>query len=177
MSVVGCGSNPANFCSSDFQGPRLTDVATINLEPRVFGLSLQFAQIGNVGAPQPLNCLGNAVTPKGKFVFGITGDRTIADINPANGSLCAGIWNRNTGNGVPDFSICNPTNKTGTVTVTANVDGASSNGVTLFVHPQVAKTTAFTESSCDPKNPSSNCCPQAIALQPTPVPIYTGTAS
>ena len=176
LSVVGCASNPANFCSSDIHGPRLTDVATINLEPRTFGLSLQFAQTGGVGSPQPLNCRGTAVTPRGKFAFGITGDNTIADINPANGSLCAGRWNRNTGNGVPDFSICNPTNKTGTVTVTANVDGASSNGVTVFVHPQVAKTTTFTESACDPNNPSSNCCPQAIAQQTTPVPIYTGKA-
>lgn len=172
---IGCGSNVSKFCSADRNGPRLTDVATITLEPKLFGVSLSFGQTGSVGQPAALSCPPvQAVTPRGRFTFAIS-DRTVADINPATGALCGGTFNRNTGNNVPDFSICTPSGKTGSAAVTANAGGASSNQVTVFVHPQVVKTETITNATCDANNPSSNCCPQT--QQPgTTAPPYTGAA-
>jgi len=53
------------------------------------------------------------------------------------GKLCAGTWNRNTGGGIPDYTTCNATGKTGTVYVVASGSGASSNPLPIFVHPKV----------------------------------------
>jgi sugar lactone lactonase YvrE len=172
LSVIGCGRNPTKFCNGDTNGPRLTDVSKITLEPKLFGVSLAFGQTGTVGPATAVNCVNQTVTAPGGFTYA-TSDKTIADINPTTGALCGGTFNRESGNGVPDFSICIPNNNTGTATITANGGGASSNQVTVFVHPQVARTQVFTSATCDPNNPSSNCCPQALQAGVS-APIYTG---
>ncbi len=100
---------------------------------------MNFAQIGQVGTPVATDCKGTTESVT-KFTYATfladgTPDMTIADVEPTNGRLCAGTWNRNTGGGIPDFTTCNPTNKSGTVFVVASGSGASSNPLPIYVHP------------------------------------------
>ena len=99
-------------------------LTTITLSPKIFGISLNFAQIGQVSPRSATDCKGTAETVTnytyGTFLANGTPDMTIADVDPPTGRLCAGTWNRNTGGGVADFTTCNPTNKSGTVYVVAS---------------------------------------------------------
>lgn len=184
LSVIGCASNPANFCNGNTNGPRLTDVATITLEPKLFGISLAFGQTASPGSVQAFNCVPTAISAPGRFLYA-TDDKTIADVNPVNGSLCGGTFNRNSGNGVPDFSICTPPTPDAlrncknpvpgggcSASLTANTGGATSNQVTVFVHEPVSKTSIISSATCDPNNLTSNCCPQQLQQQTTVVPVY-----
>ena len=81
---------------------------------------------------------------------------TLANSAPAPGT-------GNTGGGIPDYTTCNITGKTGTVYVTASGNGANSNPLPIFIHPKVTSVvlgnpTPAASCSTDP-NPSSNCCP------------------
>ena len=84
--------------------------------PKIYGISLNFAQIGQVSTPRATDCKGSQRLRTGRYIYGTT-DMTIADVQPNTGRLCAGTWNRNTGGGIPDYTVCNPTNKTGTAYV------------------------------------------------------------
>ena len=173
ISISGCGKKTAiTFCQGS-SGPIVGQATTVTLTPRIFGISMNFSQIAQVSAPTATDCRGTAVTiPSYTYgVFDANGhaDMTIADVVPTTGRLCAGTWNRNTGGGIPDFTTCNPTNKSGTVFVVATGNGANSNPLPIFVHPVVTNVvlgnaTPTANCATDP-DPSSNCCP--IAAQAT----------
>jgi hypothetical protein len=86
---------------------------------------------------------------------------TIADVQPTTGRLCAGTWNRNSGGGIPDFTYCTPTNKSGIAYVTASADGVTSNPLPIFVHPVVTSIVLGGPSSNCTTDPTTACCPLA----------------
>ena len=114
ISISGCGKKTAiTFCQGS-SGPIVGQATTVTLTPRIFGISMNFSQIAQVSAPTATDCRGTAVTiPSYTYgVFDANGhaDMTIADVVPTTGRLCAGTWNRNSGGGIPDYTICNPPN-------------------------------------------------------------------
>jgi hypothetical protein len=86
---------------------------------------------------------------------------TIADVEPTSGRLCAGTWNRNSGGGIPDYTVCNPTNKPGTAFISASADGVTSNPIPIFVHPVVTSIVLGGPSSSCTTDPTTACCPLA----------------
>ena len=113
ISISGCAKKTSVvFCNGEDSGPIVGQVATIALTPRIFGVSLNFSQIGTIGAPAATDCKGSPVSVSA-FTYGTVDangkpDMTIADVQPGTGRVCAGTWNRNTGGGIPDFTTCLP---------------------------------------------------------------------
>ena len=105
ISFSGCSRDPgANYCNGLGYGLKITDVAGVTLQPRTTGISLAFGQTRQVTTPTAITCKGTAATITGSYQYGST-DRTLADISPT-GNLCAGTWNRNSGGGIADYTIC-----------------------------------------------------------------------
>ena len=172
VSISGCSKKTATvFCNGGDTGPAVGQVSNITLQPKIFGVSLNFAQIGQVTTPTAIDCKGTAVTVTGytyaTFLPNGQADMTIADVQPTTGRLCAGTWNRNTGGGIADFTTCNPTNKSGTVYVVANGGGVSSNPLPIFVHPVVTNVTLGPLSTDCINDPATNCSPAAFDTQST----------
>lgn len=178
VSISGCSKKAAPvFCNGGNSGVTTGSVTTITLLPKVFGVSLNFAEIGQVGTPTAADCKGANVSV-GAYSYS-TSDMTIADVEPSNGRLCAGTWNRNTGGGIPNYTVCNPTNKSGTAYITASAEGAASNALPVFVHPVVTSVvlgnpTPTSACSTD-SDPSTNCCPLATSDVVT-APPYSANA-
>src|SRR5208282_1709302 len=104
ISISGCTRNPGeNYCNGLGFGPKITDVYSIDLEPRATGISLAFGQTQNVLSPTAKTCKG-ATASVGKYTYGTTNNQLV-DISPT-GNICAGAWNRNSGGGIADFTIC-----------------------------------------------------------------------
>jgi trimeric autotransporter adhesin len=178
ISISGCSkSSPITYCEGS-SGPIVGQATTVTLTPKIFGISMNFAQISQVNAPAASDCKGTAVTIS-SYTYGVfdangKANMTIADVVPTTGRLCAGTWNRNSGGGIPDFTTCNPTNQSGTVYVVATGNGANSNPLPIFVHPVVTSVvlgnaTPTANCSTDP-DPSSNCCPLAAQATVTAPP-------
>jgi hypothetical protein len=146
VSISGCSHNAApTFCNGGDTGITTGQVTTITLSPIVYGISLNYAEIGQLQVPSSTDCKGqNAAV--GAYTYATT-DMTIADVQPSTGRLCGGTWNRNTGGGIPDYTVCNPTSKSGTAYVTASADGVTSNPLPVFVHPVVTSIVLGAPSS------------------------------
>ena len=158
ISISGCGSkNAVTFCDTGNSGPTAGTLTSITLTPRIYGVSLNFAQKGQTATPSGADCNGASVTPT--ILLYATTDQTIADVNPANGALCGGSWNRNTGGGVPDYTICNQTNHQGTAYITASAQGVTSNPLPVFVHPEVTGVVLGNVSTDCANDPATNCSP------------------
>jgi trimeric autotransporter adhesin len=180
VSISGCSKkSPTIFCNGGDSGIPVGQVTTITLSPQITGISLNFSQIGQVSTPTATDCKGTAETVAkytyATFLANGTPDMTIADVEPTNGRLCAGTWNRNTGGGIPDFTTCNPTNKSGTVFVIASGDGASSNPLPIYVHPVVTSVVLGQLSTDCINDPATNCSPAAFATQQVSCTIDPGT--
>lgn len=164
LSVAGCSNNYGqNFCSGFQSGMSSTATAKIDLQPNVFGISLGYGQVSQVQTPKASNCHGQP-SNLAQFTYG-TSDLNLADISPS-GKLCGGTWNRNSGNGVPDFTTCIATKQSGIAYITASGGGATSNPVPVFVHPPVTSVVLggpSTAHNC-PNNPSTG--------SPTDVGVY-----
>ncbi|HTH53599.1 MAG TPA: hypothetical protein VL495_06590 [Edaphobacter sp.] len=178
ISISGCSksSNKPVFCSGD-TGPLVGQVDTISLTPRIYGISLNQGQIGQVATPTATDCKGSTVSISSYTygVFDANGQQSnallqVADVVPSGanaGKLCAGNWNRNTGGGIPDYTTCNVTGKTGVVYVVASGGGGNSNPLPIFIHPKVTNVTLGNPTpptQCSATDPdsldqSSNCCP------------------
>ena len=160
MSVVGCGHATAvTYCNGSGFGPTTGQVKNIVLAANLSatGESLSYGQIGTTLFATASDCVGSAVSVS-KYTYATT-DMTIADINPGNGSVCAGSWNRNSGGGVADYTLCTP--PAGTVTnhtafITAAAAGATSNPIEIFIHPPVTSVVLGPASTmCPPTNNSA----------------------
>ena len=160
VSITGCFRNPAgNFCNGLGYGLRDTDVASIFLSPQTTGISIAFGQTQQISAPSAKTCKGTAASVS-TYTYGTTNNQLL-DISPS-GNLCAGTWNRNSGGGIPNYTICNfpsPLPSTGglpyaTVYVTASANSVTSNPVEVYVHAQVTSVTLATE----PVSGSSQQC-------------------
>jgi trimeric autotransporter adhesin len=173
LSTTGCSTadNGSNFCSGFQSGQQLTAPAQITLQPSVYGLSLSYGQVASLSTPTAVNCKGTSVTVK-TYSFGTT-SLALADVSPS-GQVCGGTWNRNSGNGVPNFTTCIPPQpgspvfgaNGGLAYLTASGGGATSNPVPVFVHPPVTSVLlggAGAVHNC-PNNPSTG--------SPTGVPVY-----
>jgi len=141
ISISGCSKSvPVTYCNVGNSGPVVGQLFAITLQPKLYGISLNYAQIGQVSAPAATDCKGTAVSAS-SFTYGTT-DMTVADVQPTTGRLCAGTWNRNTGGGIADFTTCNPTNKSGTAYITASAQGATSNPIAVYIHPVVTSVVS-----------------------------------
>lgn len=110
LSVVGCGHKAAVvvYCNGGDSGPVVGQIASITLSSTLAttGESLNYTQIGQALQASAIDCKGNAVSVS-KYVYA-TSNMAVADLNPSNGEVCAGVWNRNTGGGIQDFTVCQP---------------------------------------------------------------------
>ena len=145
ITFSGCTRNPAaNYCNGLGYGVKTTDVFTIDLEPRTTGVSLAFGQTRQINAPTAKTCKGEDATVSSGYTYGTTNNQLI-DISPT-GNMCAGTWNRNSGGGIADYTICNipnPIPNTGglpyaSAYITASASSVTSNPVQVFVHAQVS---------------------------------------
>jgi hypothetical protein len=144
ISFSGCTRNPAgNYCNGLGYGLKDTAVASIDLEPKTTGVSIAFGQTRQISAPSALTCKGASASVT-SYAYGTTNNKLI-DFSPG-GNMCAGTWNRNSGGGIADFTICNipsPLPNTGglpyaSTFITASADSVTSNPVQVFVHAQVS---------------------------------------
>lgn len=147
MSISGCVRNPAgNYCNGEGFGLKITDVFAITLQPRDTGISLAFGQTRQITAPTAQTCKGSTASVA-SYTYGTTNNQLV-DISPT-GNICAGRWNRNSGGGIADFTICNlpnPTPSSGglpyaSAFITAEADSITSNPVQVYVHAPVGSIT------------------------------------
>jgi len=171
ISISGCTRNPAgNYCNGEGNGLKLTDVASIILTPQTSGISLSFGQTQPLASPTAKTCKGTTASVSG-YSYG-TSNNQIVDVSPS-GSLCAGTWNRRSGGGIPDYTICNfpnPLPSTGglpyaTAFVYASADGVSSNQVQVYVHSQVTAVSLVLEPVSNPTGTISGCLSQTQTAQ------------
>src|SRR5579863_7959087 len=144
ITFSGCYRNPAgNYCNGQGYGLKDTEVYAIDLEPKTTGVSMAFGQTRQINAPTATTCKGVSASV-GSYTYATTNNQ-ILDIT-SSGNMCAGTWNRNSGGGIPDYTICNPPNplpKTNglpytTVYISASADSVTSNPVEVYVHAQVS---------------------------------------
>src|ERR1039458_7728632 len=104
ISISGCTRNPAgNYCNGLGYGLKDTEVDSITLTPLTSGISIAFGQTLQVALPTAKTCKGTAATV-GTYTYGTTNNQLV-DIS-TTGNICAGTWNRNTGGGIANFTIC-----------------------------------------------------------------------
>ena len=178
ISVSGCSRNPgANTCNGLGYGLKVTDVYSLDLEPRTTGISLAFGQEQQLALPTALTCKGTKATVTG-YSYGST-NLNLVDISP-NGNLCAGTWNRNSGGGISDYTICqapNPLPQTGgapyaSAYVTAEANSVVSNPVQIYVHPLVTSVTLVGPQGCQTQGAigqldAQACYSATVGGQPT----------
>jgi hypothetical protein len=150
ISISGCTRNPGeNYCNGLGYGMKITDVASITLSPATTGISMAFGQTRQIGSPSALTCKGDAASAS-SFSYGTTNNQLV-DITPG-GNICAGTWNRNSGGGIADYTICSkpdPLPSTGglpyaTAYITASAQSVTSNPVQVYVHAQVTSVSLVT---------------------------------
>ena len=171
ISISGCSRNPAgNYCNGQGFGLKLTDVASIDLEPRTTGISLAFGQTQQIATPTAKTCKGSTASVSG-YSYGTTNNQLV-DVSPT-GNLCAGTWNRRTGGGIPDYTICNKPNPLpstnglpyGNAFLTATANSVSSNQLEVFVHAQVTAVSLVLEQSSTNTAQVSGCLSQTQTAQ------------
>ena len=162
ISISGCGSKTSVvFCNGGDSGPTTGTLTSITLTPRIYGVSLNFAQKGQTAAPAGSDCNGASVSPTGLLYS--TTDMTVADVNPTTGALCGGNWNRNTGGGVADYTVCTSSGKQATAQITASAQGVTSNPLPVFVHSQVTSVALGAQSQDCSLDPATNCSPASAS--------------
>jgi hypothetical protein len=199
LSVAGCGGKnaPVQYCNAGDSGPVVGQVASITLASNLAttGESLNYGQIGSALSASAIDCKGNAVSVK-SYTYASTSSFSanngviIADINPANGQVCGGTWNRHVGGGIADYTTCTPPPTTPSqylAYVTATANGAVSNAIPVYVHPVVtgielglktAGETTFGSCPAGTADPGTDCCPNDTVGTPvaTPAGFVDGTA-
>ncbi len=154
ITLSGCYRNPAgNYCNGLGYGLKNTDLYAITLQPQTTGISLAFGQTRQVAAPVATTCKGDPASAS-TYSYGTTNNQLV-DISPT-GSMCAGTWNRNSGGGIADYTICNfpnPLPNTGglpyqTAYITASAKSVTSNPVAVYVHAQVSSISLVGPQQC-----------------------------
>ncbi len=144
LSIVGCGTNPNNYCNAFGAGfaTKKGTLVSFTLDPQQTGISLAFGKVGNLNAGGGKDCAG-APANLGTLTYG-TSDLNNVDVSPT-GQVCAGRWNRTSSSGVAAYSTCIPTNVSEVATASASSGGVtSSNAVKIYVHPVVTDITLDT---------------------------------
>jgi hypothetical protein len=162
VSISGCSKKTAPvFCNGGDSGLTTGVVTTITLLPKIYGISLNYAEIGQVGSPSATDCKGTGESVAA-YTYS-TSDMTLADVQPTTGRVCGGTWNRNTGGGIPDYTYCIQTNNSGTAYISASANGVTSNPLPIFVHPVVTSIVLGGPSSNCTSDPTTACCPLATS--------------
>jgi hypothetical protein len=170
ISISGCTRNPAgNYCPvTSGYGMKLTDVASITLQPQTSGISLAFGQTQQIQMPSANTCTGaGASVNSSQYTYGTTNNQLV-DISPT-GTICAGTWNRNSGGGIADYTVCNKPNPLpnsgglpyGTAYITASADSVTSNPVEVYVHAQVTSIALVGPQQCQSQGVSQPLAAQA----------------
>ena len=167
LSVAGCGHKaPVQYCSGNLEsGFQVGQVHNITLAGNltISGESLNYGQIGTALSATAQDCNGAAVTVA-TYVYS-TQDPTVADIRPTDGTVCAGTWNRNSGGGIADFTVCTPPAVPSSKHITyinAAANGVTSNPIAVYIHAPVTgvqlgnPTDVAACSTTD--DPATNCC-------------------
>lgn len=175
LSITGCLTPVGNYCNGLGYGPKTSDVAAIDLEPKTTGVSLAWGQTGSLRSPTATTCKGASATVT-HYNYG-SSNLFLADISPS-GSICAGTWNRNSPGGIADYTICTPpagsnggsctSTSCGVVQMTASAAGVSSNPVPVFIHPPIT-SISFVPNA--PNSPEMGCVSQnhpGPVLSPVP---------
>jgi hypothetical protein len=170
ISISGCTSNPAgNYCNGLGYGLKTSDVSSITLSPATTGISLAFGRTQQVATPSALTCK-NVAASVSSYTYSSTNNQLV-DISPT-GNICAGTWNRNTGGGVADYSVCSPPSSLysanannglpyGAAYITAAADSVTSNPVEVFVHAPVTSVSLVGPTSCISQNTTATLDAQA----------------
>ncbi|HEV2134754.1 MAG TPA: hypothetical protein VGR47_10895 [Terracidiphilus sp.] len=157
LTFSGCTRNPAaKYCPvTSGYGEPITAVTSIILQPQVGGISLAYGQTRQASAPSAYTCTGSgASVGANSYSYGTTNNQLV-DISPS-GNICAGTWNRNSGGGIPDYTICNFPNPAPTTKglpysvayITASADAVTSNPVAVYVHAPVTSVSLVGPQSC-----------------------------
>jgi len=171
ISISGCTRNPqGNYCNGEGFGLKLTAVATVILQPQTTGISLAYGQTQQLASPTAKTCKGTSASVA-SYTYGTTNNQ-IVDVSPT-GNLCAGTWNRNSGGGIPNFTVCNIPNPLPTTNglpyvtagVTATGEGITSNQVTVYTHAQVTSVSLVLEQSATNTTPIAGCLSQTQTAQ------------
>jgi hypothetical protein len=143
ITFSGCYRNPAgNYCNGQGYGLKDTEVFAIDLEPKTTGISMAFGQTRQINAPVATTCKGLSASVSG-YSYATTNNQ-ILDMSPS-GNMCAGTWNRNSGGGIPDYTICNLPNPLpntnglpyNTAYISASANSVTSNPVEVYIHAPV----------------------------------------
>ncbi len=157
LSITGCTRNPAaKYCPvTSGYGEPVTAITSIIEQPEIGGISLAYGQTEQADQPTAYTCQGStAIVNANAFTYGTTNNQLV-DISPT-GDICAGTWNRNTGGGIPDYTICNPPNpapSTGGLPysvgyISASAHSVTSNPVAVYVHAPITSVKLVGPSSC-----------------------------
>ncbi len=180
VSLSGCakGVTTSPYCNGA-NGPRVGDAQSITLQPTVGGLSLSYAQTASVTSPTAVDCQNNTVSISSYKYSTVNPTNpnqvAVADVNPTTGALCAGQWNRNSAAGVPDYTFCTATNVSGIAELTAAGNGANSNKVLVYVHPQITAITLGAASTDCLNDPATNCSQYTATATTTAAPYVPNT--
>jgi len=179
ISISGCTRNPqADYCNGEGYGLKITAVDTIILQPQTTGISLAYGQTQQLASPTAKTCKGTSATVA-SYTYGTTNNQVV-DVSPT-GNLCAGTWNRNSGGGIPNYTICSkpsPLPSTNglpyeTAYVTATGAGVSSNQVTVYTHAQVTAVSLVLEESSSNITQITGCLSQSNTAQLDAKAYYT----
>lgn len=156
VSIAGCSKAvSATYCNGQNSGVVVGQTTTLNLEPRLTGISLNQGEIGQVSSPSGRDCKGNSAGASNP-IYG-SSNLSLVDVEPSNGRLCAGTWNRNTGGGIPDYTVCTPGPGSGIAYITASAEAVVSNAIPVYVHPVVTSVLLGPPSVNCATDPASNC--------------------
>ena len=161
ISISGCGKKGATvtYCNGGSNGVAVGQLTTITLQPKIYGISINQAEISSASTPTASDCKGSSVSVSA-YTWGTT-DMTIADISPSGGRLCGGTWNKNSGGGVADYTVCIPSGKSGIAYISATANGVTSNPLPIYVHPVVTNVVLGAPSTNCETDPATNCSPAA----------------
>jgi hypothetical protein len=178
VSISGCSKKTAVvYCNGGDAGTQVGQLVKITLSQSLTGISLNQGAIGSVGAGTGYDCKGNVASLSGA-VYG-TSDRSLVDINPSTGAggLCAGTWNRNSGGGIADYTVCTPNGGVGIAYITESAGGVTSNAIPVYVHPVVTSIVLGAPSTNCSTDPASNCYDVTNTATATPYACFAGTGA
>ena len=105
ISIAGCSKKTAvTYCNGQNSGVIVGQPTTLNLEPRLTGISLNQGQFGQISSPSASDCRGTVVGVNGAVYA--SSNVGLVDVVPNTGRLCAGTFNRNSGGQVADYTVC-----------------------------------------------------------------------
>ncbi|HUY81428.1 MAG TPA: hypothetical protein VMU92_06860 [Acidobacteriaceae bacterium] len=171
--MTGCLTPVGHYCNGLGYGPKVSDVASITLQPEATGFSLAWGQTAQLGTPIAYTCKGQTASVP-RYNYG-SSNLLLADVSPS-GEICGGTWNRNSPGGIANYTICTPpassstdactSTNCGVVQMTVAAGGVSSNPVPIYVHPPITSIslTAAAQNACYSQNT------QGPVLSPFPPP-------